>query len=55
MREKEAVKVNPSGATICWYHRLEKRHDLNNTENQGKTATANVLSAFGIVNITILL
>jgi hypothetical protein len=36
MGEKDAVKVKPSGATICWYHRLEERHDIKNTENRGK-------------------
>jgi hypothetical protein len=55
MREKDAVKLNQSGAKICWYHRLEKRYDFKNSESQAKTATANVLSAFGIINITVLL
>jgi len=55
MGEKYAVKVNPSSATICWYHRLEERHDFKNTENRGETATANVLSTWGIINITTIL
>jgi len=55
MGEKDAVKVKPSGATICWYHRLEERHDIKNTENRGETATVNVLSAWVIINITTFL
>jgi len=57
MGEKGVVKVNPSVITICWYHRLEERHDLKNTENWGRggAATANVLSTWGIINVTTLL
>jgi hypothetical protein len=44
MGEKDAIKVNSSGATICWYHRLEEQHDFKNTENLVETATENVLS-----------
>jgi len=36
MGEKDAVEVNPSGATICWYHRLEERYDFKSTENWGR-------------------
>jgi hypothetical protein len=50
MGENDAIKVNPSGATIRWYHRLEERHDFKNAENLVKTATANVLSTSGIIN-----
>jgi hypothetical protein len=55
MGEKGAINVNPSGATTCWYQRLEERHDFNNTENRGETATAHVLSTWGIINVSTLL
>ena len=55
MGEKYAIKVNPSGATICWYHRLEERHDFKNTENRVETATANVPTTWGIINVANIL
>jgi len=55
MAERDAVKLNPSGATICWYHRLEERHVFKNTENRRETATTNVLSTWGLINVTNIL
>jgi hypothetical protein len=55
MGEKDVVKVNPSGVTICWYHPLEERRDFKNTEKLGETARVNVLSTWVIINVTTLL
>jgi hypothetical protein len=40
MGKKEAVKVNPPGAAICWYQSLQKKNDFKNKEIQGEEARA---------------
>jgi hypothetical protein len=55
MGEKDAVKMNPSAATIWWYQRLEEWHNFKNAENQGGNSNSKCTVYTGIINFIILL